>query len=537
MALADGAAAREEIAEHVATIRAASAYNEAATVKAMQQLFSMCRSKTPGHLANQAAAAEAGGVAALLELVGQGSTRSRTWAFNTLGRLCFDHADNAAQVCESGAIEAAVANVLGCAHDEYGGAVDVGLALRSHDDARVKDKSAYLLGNLAARPASHRRLLQCGAASAAVAVLRALNLAHEQGLPEGEIHAAFIARSVGLLTNLSVHEPSRAAVREAGALEELQRVARESGHDSHRPASAAIASANLCSDSSSDPASIPQLEPMPEKVLEYVVKALSSAVKREKYMGNVYYTPWKVAMGVQNLAAMHALNLQRLAAARVIEPLVDGLSFDERSAEHCSRALYELCAGNATLEHELLPRPQRALTTQLRVLRTLTPLVVAMQRVAWARAHHDGPRRGVPPPAIADAGGSSPQAVVAVGKAVECLSGDVLEMVGCRVAQIWSDGRGWLGTVRLLFTSFCPHPKCQRKSPKPKRAPRNRRRKFQNRSNKTALRTGAGFRGDGGCGRGSVRLPRPGGAEPPLGPAQAARPCARAGHRGQTEGL
>ena len=108
MALADGAAAREEIAEHVATIRAASAYNEAATVKAMQQLFSMCRSKTPGHLANQAAAAEAGGVAALLELVGQGSTRSRTWAFNTLGRLCFDHADNAAQVCESGAIEAAV---------------------------------------------------------------------------------------------------------------------------------------------------------------------------------------------------------------------------------------------------------------------------------------------------------------------------------------------------------------------------------------------------------------------------------------------
>ena len=52
---------------------------------------------------------------------------------------------------------------------------------------------------------------------------------------------------------------------------------------------------------------------MPEKVLEYVVKALSSAVKREKYMGNVYYTPWKVAMGVQNLAAMHALNLQPIS--------------------------------------------------------------------------------------------------------------------------------------------------------------------------------------------------------------------------------
>eukprot|EP01052_Picozoa_sp_SAG31_P049510 SAG31_NODE_10880_length_1088_cov_1.015167_1_plen_105_part_00 len=28
--------------------------------------------------------------------------------------------------------------------------------------------------------------------------------------------------------------------------------------------------------------------------LQHVVEALSSAVKREKYMGNVYYTPWKV---------------------------------------------------------------------------------------------------------------------------------------------------------------------------------------------------------------------------------------------------
>lgn len=196
--------------------------------------------------------------------------------------------------------------------------VDVSLALKSNDHARVKDKSAYLLGNLAARPASHARLLVSGAANAAVAVLRALNLAREQGVPEAEIHAAFIARSVGLLTNLSVHEVSRVAVREAGALGALERVAREPGHDNHRPASAAIACANLCSDSTSDPATIPQLEPMPTTVLEYVVKALSSAVKREKYMGNVYYTPWKVAMGVRNLAAIHSLNLQRLAGNYLI---------------------------------------------------------------------------------------------------------------------------------------------------------------------------------------------------------------------------
>ena len=57
---------------------------------------------------------------------------------------------------------------------------------------------------------------------------------------------------------------------------------------------------------------------MPTTVLEYVVKALSSAVKREKYMGNVYYTPWKVAMGVRNLAAINSLNLQRLAGNYLI---------------------------------------------------------------------------------------------------------------------------------------------------------------------------------------------------------------------------
>jgi hypothetical protein len=311
---------RLEIEEHVATIRAANQTNESATVRAMQRLFSMCRSKTEGHLANQAAAADAGGVPALLELVDQGGTRQRTWAFNTLGRLCFDHAENAAEVCDSRAIEAAVQNVIGRSDWRGSGGegddVDVSLALKSNDQARVKDKSAYLLGNLAARPASHGRLLESGAANAAVAVLHALNRAREMDIPEADIHAAFIARSVGLLTNLSVHEVSRGAVREAGALGALERVAREPGHDNHRPASAAIASANLCSDSTSDPDTIPVLDPMPKTVLEYVVKALSSAVKREKYMGNVYYTPWKVAMGVRNLAAMHSLNLQRLAGKR-----------------------------------------------------------------------------------------------------------------------------------------------------------------------------------------------------------------------------
>ena len=97
--------------------------NEPATIRAMQQLFSMCRSKTKEHLANQAAAADAGGVRALLRLVDVGSMKQRythcssllvvprliayrllhrMWAFNTLGRLCFDHAENAAEVCNSG---------------------------------------------------------------------------------------------------------------------------------------------------------------------------------------------------------------------------------------------------------------------------------------------------------------------------------------------------------------------------------------------------------------------------------------------------
>ena len=98
--------------------------NEPATIRAMQQLFSMCRSKTKEHLANQAAAADAGGVRALLRLVDVGSLKQRClslmlspnattnlclipaafrrmWALNTLGRLCFDHPENAAEVCRS----------------------------------------------------------------------------------------------------------------------------------------------------------------------------------------------------------------------------------------------------------------------------------------------------------------------------------------------------------------------------------------------------------------------------------------------------
>ena len=500
---------RLEIEAHVATICAANEDNETETVRAMQRLFSMCRSKTENHLANQAAAADAGGVPALLELVDRGSTRQRTWAFNTLGRLCFDHAENAAEVCRSHAIEAAVENIIGrsprmaaAAAEDRGEAegeaegerdaalrdeeeeVDVSLALKSNDQARVKDKSAYLLGNLAARPASHRRLLESGAANAAVAVLRALNRAREEDIPESQIHAAFIARSVGLLTNLSVHEVSRGAVREAGALGALERVAREPGHDNHRPASAAIASANLCSDSISLPDSIPVLEPMPHTVLEYVVKALSSAVKREKYMGNVYYTPWKVAMGVRNLAAMHQLNLQRLADAGAIDPLVDGLSFDERSADHCSRALYELCVGDSKLEREIWPPPpgtgtaadalthtqthvrtqaqvvlpltaapgqghqqlvpKRTLAAQLRVQRTLTPLVVAQQRAAWAhclmRSVH--PAAVEPPPTDGhlDALSAETRAPVSVSvsvSAAELLSADMVESVARWVASIW----------------------------------------------------------------------------------------------------
>ena len=351
--------------------------SETNTVRAMQRLFSLCRSKTGGHLANQAAAANAGGVQALLRLVDTGSMRQRTWAFNTLGRLCFDHAENAAEVCRSNAIEASVANVLGCESVQV--AVDVSLALISHSHAHVMDKSAYLLGNLAARPASHTRLIEGGAAVAAVAVLDALNMAREQKIPSHEIHAAFVARSVGLLTNLSSHGPSRAAVRAAGALAALERVARE-GHDKHRPASAAIAIANLCSDSDIL-VGIPSLDAMPEFVLDNVVRALSSAVNREKYMGNVYYTPWKVAMGIRNLAVMHPLNLKGLSGA--IRPLIDGLSFDELSRHHCSLALYEICVGNPNSERHLAQDFSPGVQGRT-VRRVISPLIAATQNLAWA---------------------------------------------------------------------------------------------------------------------------------------------------------
>ena len=397
--MADGGeGAGESITVHhlVEQIRIGSTVaNEVNTVRAMQRLFSMCRSKTPGHIANQAAAADADAVTALLDLVNSGSIRQRTWAFNTLGRLCFDHAENAAKVCTSPAMEKAVDNMMsmsmstvGVADERAPGVVGTQatpglimwrqpepvlqpgrLAQLKSDPARVKDKSAYLLGNLAARPASHPRLLACGAANAAVAVLTALNYAREKAKDQNDpaplpIHDAFIARCVGLLTNLSVHEPSRAAVLQAGAILPLIQVA-QSGCARHRPASAAIASANLCKRGSGtrfDRQSVPDLDAFPTDVLGNVVEALSSAVKREKYMGNVYYTPWKVAMGVSNLAALCSENRCALIQHGVVRHLVVGLDFDERSQHHCTSALYEICVGYPKMEAEVLMKESETVT-------------------------------------------------------------------------------------------------------------------------------------------------------------------------------
>jgi|EP01049_Picozoa_sp_SAG25_P002355 hypothetical protein len=95
---------------------------------------------------------------------------------------------------------------------------------------------------------------------------------------------------------------------------------------------------------------------------------------------NVYYTPWKVAMGVRNLAAMHPVNLDRLACA--IPYLIEGLDFDAQSRKHCSLALYEICVGHAELELQLsLHRGLRGSLVQ----QVIAPLVAAKQRLSWAR--------------------------------------------------------------------------------------------------------------------------------------------------------
>ena len=86
------------------------------------------------------------------------------WALNTLGRLCFDHAANAAKVCASKVtattwqyvflfirrcgvqvIDSAVANILGMDSvdsNQMDVVADVALALEAHDSSRLRDKSA-----------------------------------------------------------------------------------------------------------------------------------------------------------------------------------------------------------------------------------------------------------------------------------------------------------------------------------------------------------------------------------------------------------
>lgn len=133
--------------------------------------------------------------------------------------------------------------------------------------------------------------------------------------------------------------------------------------------------------------------------------------------------------------------------AGAVEHLVEGLSFDERSAHHCSLALYELCVGDAILENELWPPSQRPLTVQLRVQRTLTPLVAAQQRLAWAHLHLP-----VAPLAAQD-GRRAPLG------ASELLSADIVEIVARWVSPVWCFG-GSISTARhtsggIRTTSTC----------------------------------------------------------------------------------
>ena len=88
-----------------------SAADEQSRLEAMGLLIYSCAGREVDR-DSQTTAAKAGVVPLLAPLVGSGSTHQRMMAANTLLILCFKHADNAALVGHSPAVEAAVANVL-----------------------------------------------------------------------------------------------------------------------------------------------------------------------------------------------------------------------------------------------------------------------------------------------------------------------------------------------------------------------------------------------------------------------------------------
>ena len=310
LAMAREAAQGDALAAFAAaeSLRAAPDDDEQARIEAMGLLIYSCAGHEVDRAAQTMAAVQGGAIPLLVPLLGGGSLHQRMLAGNTLLILCFKHADNAARVGASRALEAAVANAL--APTGRGG-----LALIANDGELVRQISVGMLSNVAAfSERSHARLIEAGAHRMGIAVLEALFEAQRGGatgvaVDPSELHDKLIAWSVSLLHCLSDSAASGRALVEAGAIRPLLRIA-QSPHGHHFPVSAALAVGNLYRAARRlQPQLSAELIPaassvhIPGSVLRQCVEALPAALRGEVY-GGYYFLPSKVAMGIRNLLAL-----------------------------------------------------------------------------------------------------------------------------------------------------------------------------------------------------------------------------------------
>ena len=380
----------------VATVMSAaealkSATDEQQRIEAMGLLIYSCAGQDVDR-PSQSAAAAGGVIPILAPLVAQGSMHHRMMASNTLLIMCFKHTENCVAVGRSLAVEAAIRNVV--APSDFGLKSQGSVALKRNDDELCRQISIGLLSNIASFSiSSHARLLSCGAAAAAVDILRALCLVRRQRprVDPEEIHDKLIAWSVSLLHGLSDHAPSVRQLIDAGAIEVLAHVVQGSSplHGKYFQASAAFALANVYQYGATlEPTAawrMEQPEPLriPEAVLVQMVEALPKAIAGEVYMG-YFFQPFKVAMGLLHLIQLpedmigeqtpNGIARRRLdhgqvcvgesGHSRLRRILLDAcaigalamtleLTADGRARFYGGTALYELVVGNSKLEAAL----------------------------------------------------------------------------------------------------------------------------------------------------------------------------------------
>ena len=292
-------------------------------VKGVQRLLPSCARFSAEQAAAQAAAVDAGAAPTLARLMsrhGSGCAETRANAALALTQLYTFGPDAerlSLAVAETEAVEIAVANVLE-------GVPEARLAAMYADPELLRWRSIMVLNNLAVfAPQAHARLLAAGAARAATLILLSAEGLAAPG--QEPIHPHLLGTTVSCLCCLAYHPPSRPAVREAGAVERLLRIA--TGPPTAYEAVAAIALANLAGSALT----------LPPRTVRKVLRVFEASLLGKMCVG-IYFVPWMVAMSLGAMVDRPA-NAEQLLKHGAAYLLLDGVHLPITSrASAASRA-------------------------------------------------------------------------------------------------------------------------------------------------------------------------------------------------------